>query len=152
MGPRRRLSLGQLRPALGELGAGLLCGAGADGTALAGIFRGRAVRHSPVATESVANIVGRADLFTTMWVLVGFLCYVKEHDRRKQDQTGTQAVDRGGRNLRVAVGVRSVSWKQPTLLPASLQSGTVISMALVALGASTVALACLAGGGGKCCR
>ena len=42
-----------------------------------------------------------------------------------------------------------VSWKHPTLLPASLQSGLAISLALVALGASTVALACLAGGWGK---
>ncbi len=43
----------------------------------------------------------------------------------------------------------AVNWKLPTLLPSSLQSGQVISLALVALGVSTVVLACLAGGWGK---
>jgi protein O-mannosyl-transferase len=31
----------------------------------------------PVLTESVTNIVGRADLLSVMGVLIGFLCYVK---------------------------------------------------------------------------
>ncbi len=31
----------------------------------------------PIVTESVTNIVGRADLFTLMAVLAGFLCYAK---------------------------------------------------------------------------
>src|SRR5580704_7802781 len=31
----------------------------------------------PVATESVANIIGRGDLFATLWVLFGFLCHAK---------------------------------------------------------------------------
>jgi tetratricopeptide (TPR) repeat protein len=103
----------------------------------------------PVATESVANIVGRADLFTTMWVLIGFLCYAKSAAAESETETETKPLAVAGAISALLVAFILLGWKQPSLLPAGMRSGTVISMALVALGASTVALACLAGGWGK---
>jgi tetratricopeptide (TPR) repeat protein len=103
----------------------------------------------PVATESVANIVGRADLFATMWVLVGFLCYAKSAAAENRTKMETKPLVVAGAVSFLLAAFVVTSWKQPTLLPASLQTGAVVSMALVALGASTVALACLAGGWGK---
>jgi len=103
----------------------------------------------PVATESVANIVGRADLFTTLWVLVGFLCYVKSTTAERKTKPERKPVLVAGAICAFLLAFVLVSWKHPTLLPASLQSGLAISLALVALGASTVALACLAGGWSK---
>ena len=44
---------------------------------IAGIF----ATH-PIVTESVSNIVGRADLFATLATLGAFLCYVKSTTRR----------------------------------------------------------------------
>jgi tetratricopeptide (TPR) repeat protein len=103
----------------------------------------------PVETESVANIVGRADLFTTLWVLVGFLCYVKASTARSTIEPERKPLVVAGAICALLVSFVVVSWKHPTFLPDSLQSGQIISLALVALGASTVALACLAGGWGK---
>ncbi len=40
-------------------------------------FIGALFATHPVATESVANLVGRGDLLATISVLAGFLCYVK---------------------------------------------------------------------------
>jgi tetratricopeptide (TPR) repeat protein len=100
----------------------------------------------PVATESVANIVGRADLFATMWVLVGFLCYAKSAAAESKTETETKPLVVAGAISALLVAFIVISWKHPTLLPANVQSGLVVSMALVALGVSTVALACLAGG------
>ncbi len=103
----------------------------------------------PVETESVANIVGRADLFTTLWVLVGFLCYVKASTARSTIEPERKPLVVAGAICALLVGFVAITWKFPTVLPASLQSGQIISLALVALGASTIALACLAGGWGK---
>jgi len=103
----------------------------------------------PVATESVANIVGRADLFTTLWVLVGFLCYVKSTTARSRVEPERKPLMVTGGIGALLMAFVAISWKYPTLLPANLQSGPVISMVLVALGVTTVALACLAGGWGK---
>jgi tetratricopeptide (TPR) repeat protein len=103
----------------------------------------------PVATESVANIVGRADLFTMMGVLIGLLCYAKGASAESETDRDTRPSFVAGAISALLMAFILFSWKQPMLLPAGMRSGTVISMALVALGASTVALACLAGGWGK---
>jgi tetratricopeptide (TPR) repeat protein len=103
----------------------------------------------PVATESVANIVGRADLFTTLWVLAGFLCYVKASTAESKVKRERKPLIVAGAICAVLVAFIAINCKHPTPLPANLQSGRIISLALVALGISTVALACLAGGWGK---
>ena len=103
----------------------------------------------PVATESVANIIGRADLFATLWVLIGFLCYAKSAtvDTKRETPIAPQAV--AGAISAVLAGFVVICWRHGAWLPPSLQSGTTIATALVALGASTLTLACLAGGWGK---
>ncbi|MGD1019669.1 MAG: DUF1736 domain-containing protein [Verrucomicrobiia bacterium] len=103
----------------------------------------------PVATESVANMVGRADLFTTLWVLVGFLCYVKATTAESKTEPERKPLIVTGAICAFLFAFVAVNWKLPTLVPSSLQSGLAISLALVALGVSTVVLACLAGGWGK---
>lgn len=103
----------------------------------------------PVETESVANIVGRADLFTTLWVLVGFLCYVKATTTESKIKPEPKPVITAGAICALLVAFVVISWKHPTLVPANLQSGMVIALVLVAIGASTVTLACIAGGWGK---
>lgn len=45
------------------------------------MFTGALFATHPIVTESVANIVGRADLFATMAVLGALLCYVKSTTR-----------------------------------------------------------------------
>lgn len=103
----------------------------------------------PVATESVANMIGRADLFATLWVLIGFLCHAKSVtvDTKRETPIAPQAA--AGVISAVLAGFVVICWRHAAWLPPSLQSSTAIILALVALGASTLTLACLAGGWGK---
>jgi tetratricopeptide (TPR) repeat protein len=103
----------------------------------------------PVATESVANIIGRADLFATLWVLLGFLCHAKSATTDSNSEPKTRPLAGAGAITAVLAGFVIMCWRHPTWLPSNLQSGTIITMALVMLGASTLVLACLAGGWGK---
>ena len=100
----------------------------------------------PVATGSVANIIGRSDLFATLWLLVGFLCYAKSTTvaAKREPQTVPMAI--AGVISILLVGSVLICWGHPSWLPPSLQSATSVTMALVALGASTLVLACEAGG------
>src|SRR5580704_18770621 len=43
----------------------------------------------PLATESVTNIIGRSDLFATLFLLIGFLCYVKSTTMESKRKTWT---------------------------------------------------------------
>ena len=106
----------------------------------------------PVATESVANIVGRADLFATLWLLVGFLCYVKATTAEKKTKPERKPLIVAGGISALLLAFVLVNWKLPTLVPSSLQSGQVISLALVALGVSTVGWPASPEAGEKCCR
>ena len=103
----------------------------------------------PVATESVANMIGRADLFATLWVLIGFLCHAKSATTDSKRELKTTPLIVAGTISAVLAGFVVIGWRYPTLFPSILQSWTTITMALVALGASTLVLACLAGGWGK---
>jgi len=110
-------------------------------------FAGALFGAHPIETESVANIVGRADLFATMWVLIGFLCYMKSAavERKTEDAEAKPLIVTGAISA-LLVAFVVTSWKHPDLLPASIQTGSAIAMALIALGVSTVALACYTGG------
>ena len=103
----------------------------------------------PVATESVANIIGRADLFATLWVLLGFLCHAKSAtlDNDRKAPTGPVAV--AGVISAVLAGFVIVCWRHPAWIPLNLQTSSMITLVLVLLGASTLVLACLAGGWAK---
>jgi len=103
----------------------------------------------PVATESVANIVGRADLFATLWVLVGFLCHAKSATLERKRKPDTVPLVAAGAISAVLVGFVVACWKFPSLVPAGLQTWMSITIALVALAASTLVVACLAGGWAK---
>ena len=100
----------------------------------------------PVATESVANIIGRSDLFASLWLLVGFLCYAKSTtvDTRREPRIVPLATA-GAISMLLVVFV-VICWGHPSWLPPGLQSSTGVTIALLALGASTLVLACLAGG------
>jgi tetratricopeptide (TPR) repeat protein len=103
----------------------------------------------PLATESVTNIIGRSDLFATLFLLVGFLCYVKSTttDSRREPSTKPTAVV--GALSVVLAGFILLCWRYPSLIPASLLNWTCITVTLVALGATTLTFACLMGGWGK---
>ena len=76
-----------------------------------------------MATESVANIVGRADLFTTLWVLVGFLAYVKSTTAdNSKSEPERKPLMVWGAICAFLLAFVLIGWKRPTLLPASLQS------------------------------
>ena len=47
------------------------------------MFTGAIFATHPIVTESVSNIIGRADLFATAAVLGAFLCYVKSTTRQR---------------------------------------------------------------------
>ncbi|HVM60216.1 MAG TPA: DUF1736 domain-containing protein [Verrucomicrobiae bacterium] len=109
-------------------------------------FAGALFGAHPIETESVANIVGRADLFTTLWVLIGFLCYLKSVAVERKTETEPKTLGIAGGISALFVAFIMTSWKHPALFPTSVQSGSIIALALIALGVSTVILACLAGG------
>jgi tetratricopeptide (TPR) repeat protein len=103
----------------------------------------------PLATESVTNIIGRADLFATLFLLVGFLCYVKSTttNRRLKPPTGPVMVA-GGFSVLFG-GFILLCWRHPTAVSPGLLSWSSITFALVALGAATLTFACLMGGWSK---
>jgi tetratricopeptide (TPR) repeat protein len=103
----------------------------------------------PVATESVANIIGRSDLFATLWLLVGFLCYAKSTTVAANRDPRIVSLAMAGAISILLVGFVIICWGHPSWLPPNLQSWTSVTIALVALGASTLVLACLAGGWNK---
>ncbi|HUK83593.1 MAG TPA: tetratricopeptide repeat protein [Verrucomicrobiae bacterium] len=103
----------------------------------------------PIVTESVSNIIGRADLFATLWVLVGFLCYAKSGTvDEEREPLPARLVGLGAASAVLAV---LVVWRglYPDLIPSSLRSWPVTLTALVTLGAATLVLACAVGGWGK---
>jgi len=103
----------------------------------------------PVATESVANIIGRGDLLATLWVLVGFLCHAKSATIDSKRKPQVASLTAAGAISAALAGFVVACWKFPALVPPDLQTWKTITVALVALGASTLVLACLAGGWGK---
>lgn len=100
----------------------------------------------PVATESVANIIGRSDLFATLWLLVGLLCYAKSTtvDAKRKPQIVPLVI--AGAISVLSVGFVLVCWSHPSWLSPGLQGWMSVTTALLALGASTLVVACLAGG------
>ena len=113
------------------------------------IFTAALFGTHPVATESVANIIGRSDLFTTLWMLVGFLCYVKSTAVNARREPQKMPLLLAGAASALFAGVVLICWARPPWLPPSWQSWQSITVALIALGASTLALVCLAGGWGR---
>jgi protein O-mannosyl-transferase len=103
----------------------------------------------PVATESVANIIGRGDLFATMWVLFGFLCHAKAATIESKKKPPVVPMVVAGVISAILAGFIIICWRHPGSIPSSLQNWTSITAALVALGASTLVLSCLDGGWGK---
>ncbi len=100
----------------------------------------------PLATESVTNIIGRSDLFATLFLLVGFLCYVKSTttDSKRKVWTPPQVIM--ATISAVLAGFILLCWRHPAFIAPSLLNWTCIIIALVALGAATVTFACLLGG------
>jgi protein O-mannosyl-transferase len=103
----------------------------------------------PLATESVTNIIGRSDLFATLFLLVGFLCYVKSTTTDSRRKPSTKPIAVVGTLSVVLAGFILLCWRHPALVPASLLNWTCITVTLVALGAATLVFACLMGGWGK---
>ncbi len=103
----------------------------------------------PLATESVTNIIGRSDLFATLFLLVGFLCYVKSTttDSQRKLWTGPQIIMAS--ISAVLAGFILLCWRHPASVPPSLLNWTSITIALVALATTTLTFACLLGGWGK---
>lgn len=103
----------------------------------------------PLATESVTNIIGRADLFATLFLLVGFLCYAKSTttDSRRKPSTGPMMV--AGALSVVLAGFILLCWRHSASVSPSLLNWPCIIVALVALGATTLIFACLMGGWNK---
>jgi len=100
----------------------------------------------PVVTESVTNIVGRADLFATLSVLLSFLLYAK---------SGTVSVERKPSlvNWLVALvvtgafaGFLVLHRVQPTLLPATFRSPVWAVLAIGGLAASALTICSMHGG------
>ena len=113
------------------------------------LFAGAVFATHPIVVESVSNIIGRADLFATLWVLAGFLCYAKSttiNDKRKPSLTSLAAL---GIASAVLAGFVLFCGLHPDFVPADLRSPAAIVVALVALGATTLVLACTADGWGK---
>jgi tetratricopeptide (TPR) repeat protein len=103
----------------------------------------------PLATESVTNMIGRSDLFATLFLLVGFLCYVKSTttDSRRKLWTGPQVI-----MASISAGLGGfilLCWRHPASVPPPLLNWPFITTTLVALSATTLAFACLVGGWGK---
>jgi protein O-mannosyl-transferase len=103
----------------------------------------------PLATESVTNIIGRADLFATLFLLVGFLCYVKSTTTDSRRKPSTEPIVIAGATSFVLAGFILLCWRHPSLIPAALLNWTCIIIALIALGVTTLIFACLMGGWGK---
>jgi len=103
----------------------------------------------PIVTESVSNIIGRSDLFATLWVLVGFLCYTKSTTcDQERTPKPIALIGVGAGSVVLAVFV-VCSGLYPQLISSGLRSWPVVLAALVALGATTLILACLLGGWSK---
>src|ERR1035437_6085577 len=103
----------------------------------------------PLATESVTNIIGRSDLFATLFLLVGFLCYVKSTttDSQRKLWTGPQVI-----MASISAGLAGfilLCWRHPASVPPPLLNWTFIIITLVALSVTTLTFACLVGGWGK---
>ncbi len=100
----------------------------------------------PVATESVANMIGRSDLFATLWLLVGLLGYAKctTVDANRKPQVVPLLT--AGALSALSLGFVLLCWSRPSWLPPSLQGWMSVTIALLVLGASTLVVACLAGG------
>ncbi len=92
----------------------------------------------PVVTESVTNIIGRADLFATAAILGGFLCYAKsttgEENRKPQIATLAAAIAVSV----VATGFVVASALAPGVVPASLSNWQSIAGALILLALGTI--------------
>jgi tetratricopeptide (TPR) repeat protein len=103
----------------------------------------------PLATESVTNIIGRSDLFATLFLLVGFLCYVKSTttDSQRKLWTGPQVI-----MASISAGLAGfilLCWLLPKWIAPLLLNWNFITVVLVALSATTLTFACLLGGWGK---
>src|SRR5882724_766677 len=112
-------------------------------------FAGALFGTHPLATESVTNMIGRSDLFATLFLLVGFLCYVKSTttDSQRKPWTAPQVIMA---LVSVVLGLFILlCWRHPASVSPSLLNWTSIIIALVALAASTLTFACLLGGWGK---
>jgi len=68
-------------------------------------FAGALFGTHPLATESVTNIIGRSDLFATLFLLVGFLCYVKSTTTDSQRKLVDRAPDHHGVDFRGIGGI-----------------------------------------------
>ena len=103
----------------------------------------------PLATESVTNIIGRSDLFATLFLLIGFLCYAKSTttDIKRKSWTGPQVIMAA--ISAVLAGFILLCWRHPSSVSPSLLNWTCIAIALVTLAATTLTFACLLGGWGK---
>ncbi len=103
----------------------------------------------PLATESVTNIIGRSDLFATLFLLVGFLCYVKSTTTDRQRKVWTRPQVVMAAISAVLAGFILVCWRHPSSVSPLLLNWTCMAVVLVALAATTLTFACLLGGWGK---
>ena len=100
----------------------------------------------PIVTESVTNIVGRADLFATLAVLLSFLLYVKSgtvSDERTPSRLGWLGALLVTGAFTAFVVVHRV---QPTLLPAMFRTPGWAVLAITGTAASTLTICSMHGG------
>src|ERR1043166_7364837 len=113
------------------------------------LFAAAVFATHPIVVESVSNIIGRADLFATLWLLAGFLCYAKSttiQEKRKPSRTSLTGLGIASAGL---AGFVLCCGLYPALVPADLRNSVAIVVALVVLGATTLAFGCTAGGWGR---
>ena len=103
----------------------------------------------PLATESVTNIIGRSDLFATLFLLVGVLCYVKSTTMESKRKTWTGSQIAAAAISALFAGFVLLCWRHPASIPPSFLNWNCIIIALLALSAATLTFACLLGGWGK---
>jgi tetratricopeptide (TPR) repeat protein len=87
----------------------------------------------PIVTESVTNIVGRADLFATLSVLWGLLLYAKAGVASQSRPFAWPVVGAIGAVVGLLTAFCWVHGTQPAWLPATLRGGGWVILALLGL-------------------
>ncbi|MCG3149708.1 MAG: hypothetical protein PCFJNLEI_03173 [Verrucomicrobiae bacterium] len=100
----------------------------------------------PVVTESVTNLVGRADLFAMLSVLLSFLLYAKSATVGTDRRPAWSVVFGAAVVAAVVVAFIVLHRVQPTLLPVGLRGAWWAVLGLVLLAAMTLSICSMFGG------